>query len=147
MCIDDDEKTVEHHAKVFTVFGNSMLEKLTPGVKLTVTCHENTGSYMFCKNWQLHVTFWQKLHKPPVGQLHVRFFLSNSHILIAVVNQRSRTMTMLTFTPYKDRYKWILDWCSREQAVASIMLAKITCWYRTSIFLPNDAVLEYLILT
>jgi len=27
MCIDDDEKTVEHHAKVFTVFGSSMLEK------------------------------------------------------------------------------------------------------------------------
>ena len=43
MCIDDDEKTVEHHAKVVTVFGSSMLEKLTPGVKLTVTCHENAG--------------------------------------------------------------------------------------------------------
>ena len=81
MCIDDDEKIVEHH-----VFGSSMLEKLTPGVKLTVTCHENAGSYMFCKNWQLHVTFWQKLHKPPVGQLHVR--------KLHVVNKRSRTMTI-----------------------------------------------------
>ena len=40
---------MEYHAKVFAVFGSSMLEKLTPGVKLTVTCHENAGSYMFTK--------------------------------------------------------------------------------------------------
>ena len=47
---------------------------------LTVTCHESSDSYMFCKKLTVTCHVLQNLHKPPIWQLHVRFCRNNDQL-------------------------------------------------------------------